>query len=211
MVLSPMPRGGTLITRIRLTSSAGFATRRRKADHILDLAPAVEALRPHQAVGHAGAHEGFLQQAGLGVGAVHHGKIIGCRLCRDAEVLLDGIHHVRRLRRMSSAASYRTILLPLPRSVNRCLGVRLWLRSITGGRHPARSGWSGSSAPAGSSALREILLEAQHVAVIRPAPAVDGLVFIADHEDVVDDTKKAAAAARTGARLVSWNSSTSTC
>ena len=34
-------------------------------------------------------------------------------------------------------------------------------------------------------ALGEILLEAQHVAVICAAPAVDGLIFIAHHEDVV--------------------------
>ena len=33
--------------------------------------------------------------------------------------------------------------------------------------------------------VREILFEALHVAVIRAAPAVDGLVFIAHHEDVV--------------------------
>ncbi len=31
---------------------------------------------------------------------------------------------------------------------------------------------------------REILLEAQHIAVVGPTPAIDGLVLVADHEDI---------------------------
>ena len=44
-------------------------------DHVLDLAPPVEALRPDQPVGQPGAQEGLFQQAGLGVGAVHHREV----------------------------------------------------------------------------------------------------------------------------------------
>jgi len=44
---------------------------------VADLAPVVEAGRPDQAVGHPGPAEGFLQGAGLGVGAVHDRALAG--------------------------------------------------------------------------------------------------------------------------------------
>ena len=57
----------------------GVVHQAQVGDDILDLAPPVEALGPHQLVGQPGAQEGLFQQAGLGVGAVHHGEIARLR------------------------------------------------------------------------------------------------------------------------------------
>ncbi len=46
-------------------------------DDVFDLAAAIKFLRSHQPIGKAGLQEGFFEQAGLGVGAVHHGAVAG--------------------------------------------------------------------------------------------------------------------------------------
>ncbi len=46
-------------------------------DHVFDFAPFVELGGTDETVGHVGAHEGFFEDAGLGVGAVHDGDVAG--------------------------------------------------------------------------------------------------------------------------------------
>ncbi len=73
----------------------GVGHQAQEGDHILDLAPAIKALCPDQAVRDARVHQSFFDDAGLGVGAVHHGKVVGAGLA-GFEVLGDGVHHKGR-------------------------------------------------------------------------------------------------------------------
>ena len=77
MLLSPMPRCGTLMMRRRLTVSSWVLDEPEIGDDVLDLFAFVETCPGHQLIGHAVADEGFFQHAGLGVGAVHYREVAG--------------------------------------------------------------------------------------------------------------------------------------
>ncbi len=70
-----MPRGGTLSDARQADLIAGVVRQAQISDDVLDLPATVEALRPDQLVGQVGVQESLFKEAGLGVGAVHHGKV----------------------------------------------------------------------------------------------------------------------------------------
>ena len=153
-------------------------------DDILDLPPPVKPLGPHQPVGQAGLQKGLFQQAGLGVGAVHHGAVARLGLLASHQAG-DGIHHegglgviVERL-----VIGYFVARAALGKQVL-AAAVRVAVDHCHGG---IQDGLLGAVVLLQQDHLciREILFEALDVAIIRPAPAVDGLVRIPNHEDVV--------------------------
>ncbi len=86
-----MPRGGTLMTRSRLASSRGVVDQAQEGDHVLDFAAPVESLRADQPIGEPRLQEGFLEQAGHGIGAIHHRAFARLELAAGDQ-LRDRIH-----------------------------------------------------------------------------------------------------------------------
>ena len=76
-VLAPMPRRRHIDDAVEANGIGRIMHQSQIGDQILDFAPFVELGRADQAVGHVGPHKRFFKDAGLGVGAVHDGKIAG--------------------------------------------------------------------------------------------------------------------------------------
>ncbi len=70
----------------------GVVGQAQVGDHVFDFAASVEALRADQPIGQAGLQEGFFQQAGLGVGAIHDGALARLELLAGDQ-LRDGIYN----------------------------------------------------------------------------------------------------------------------
>ena len=161
----------------------GVHQRAHVGDQVLDLLALIEALAAVDPVGRAAPHEGLLKHAGLGVGAIEH---------RDAAGGLPACDQ------LSGHGGDEGGLVPLVHGVvqRHALAVprlgpeRLLLAAPVVGDHLV----GGVQYVAGGAvvllqldghALREVLLEVQYVAQVRAAPAVDGLVVVAHHAQVV--------------------------
>ncbi len=70
----------------------GVMGQAQEGDDVLDLAAPVEPLRTDKAVRQPRLEEGFLDQAGLRIGAIHHRAIASFELARGNQ-LGDRIHH----------------------------------------------------------------------------------------------------------------------
>ncbi len=144
----------------------------QEGNYVLDLAPPVKAQRADQAVGQPGAQEGFFQQARLGIGAVHDGKIAAARLAA-VNPLANGIHHkggfsvfVHRLVQHNAFA--------MPALGEQVLGraVKVAVDHCAGGVQHGL-GRAVILFEQNFPAFGVVLLEAQHIAVVCAAPAVD--------------------------------------
>ena len=141
-------------------------------EHVLDLAPVVEAQAADQLIRDAAPQEHFLEGAGLRVGAVEHGAF-GERDPLAPDELLDlGADRERLLALVVDGDEPH-------RFTDALLGPELLLRRARCccGSPRARcresAAWSGSSARGSRFRIREVVLEGQDVAHVRAAEAVD--------------------------------------
>ncbi len=156
----------------------------QKTDHVFDFLAAVKTLRSDQAVGQTGVHKSFFDHAGLGVGAVHDRKIIRAGLA-GADVLLDGIHHEGGLCNVIRGHVLDD-LVALAAVGEEVLGsaVAIAVNDLASGiQH--RLGGAVVLFQQDLLTFWKILFKTLHVAVIRAAPAINALVFIPHHEDVM--------------------------
>ena len=152
-------------------------------EHILDLLALIETRRADQLVFHMAQHTRLFQRAALRIGAVHHRHIaqpkraaahqpfnliqhIG-RLFRLVIGLIDG--HGRALAVLGVQPFGRAIAVVGDHRV-RHIQNRLRAAVILLQQHHAR--------------LRIILTKAHHIAIVRAAKAVDGLILVAHHKQV---------------------------
>ena len=150
----------------------------QEGDHILDFAPAVEPLRAHQPVGQPRLQEGFFNDAGLRVGAVHHGAVAGLELLAGDE-LGDGVHDKGCL----AVIIERFIVddLVARAAVREEFFLPAVVRLVDDSHGRVEDGLLRAVVLLEQDDLRagEVLLEALHVAVVRAAPAVHGVM----HDD----------------------------
>ena len=154
-----------------------------EGDYVLHLTPSVETLRPHKAIAQPHPPESFFQKARLRVGAIHD-----CKRPRGYFLVgngfLDGTHdHIRffavvlsnqevdlfTFRRVGEEFLGSTVAVMVDNrhgTIQNCLRGAVVLLEQDG------------------FCVFEVLLEAQDVAIIRAAPAVDALVFVTDHIEV---------------------------
>ena len=182
-VVSPMPRLGTLSTRLSDTSSAGFDDGTQVGERVLDLAPVVEARAADDLVGDADSHELLLEHPGLRVRAVEDGDVAPAAVAVVVQPR-DLLRHPARLVALVlgvvaddrlAAALVGPQLLRLAAQVvgdDRVGGVEDRLgRAVVLVEHDHRG-------------VGERLLELEDVADVRAAEPVDRLVGVADHADV---------------------------
>jgi len=169
----------------------GIVNQTQEGNHILHLAPSVKALSADQSVAEALAPEGFLQQARLSVGAVHHGKGAGVLLL-GADSVLHGLHDVFGFLFVIRGGEQLDFLaLPL-------LGKQLFARAVgvaVNHRHGSVQDALGRAVvlfQQNGLGVLEVALKALDVAIIRAAPAVDRLVFIANHIQIAVLLRQAA-------------------
>jgi hypothetical protein len=179
----------------------------QEGQQVLDLPAGVEAGGPHQPVGEAGADEGLFQRAGLGVGPVHHREVTGAGLARQGQAR-DGVHDVLGL-------FFRVVGLvdddfgPVPPVGEQFLGGPVGVVADDGlGDVQNRLGGAVVLLQQVGGQVGEVFPQAGDVAVVGAAPAVDGLVLVGDDEEVAVAGRQSFEEGRTGAMLVSWNSST---
>ena len=150
-------------------------------DHVLDFAPPVKSLGAHQTVGHSAIEEGIFKQTGLCIGSIKDREIPALRVA-IVDQLLDGVRH---------KAGFVPVILGLIQAdelTGTTVGEELLgCAVLIAVDHAARSVQDVLNGAVvlfqqDLLALGIILLELQNIAVIRAAPAVNGLVFIADGE-----------------------------
>ena len=162
----------------------GRVDQRAQIGHdVLDLAAIVELRRAVDAVGQARAHKHFFHNAALRVHAVEDGDI--AVILAGLAHLADAVAHPGRLlalvarvkkRDRRSLAQLRPQLFLLAAFVMRDNVVRR-VEDVGGGAVILFE--------LDNAAVREILLEFQNVADIRAAPAIDGLIVVADDAHVM--------------------------
>ena len=155
----------------------------QKGQQVLDLPAGVEAGGVHQPVRDASMDKGLFQCAGLGIGSVHH--------CAVAEVDLachgqtgNGVHNVLGF-------FFRVVglvdddFVPVPPVGERFLGSPVGVVANDGmGDVQNRLGGAVVLLQQVGDQVRKVFLHAGNVAVVGTSPAVDGLVLVANNEEV---------------------------
>ena len=162
----------------------GVMDQAQVGQQVLDLAPFVEAYPAHQRVGHSRVDEGLFHGAGLRVGAVHDGEVFIIQTAVTAQ-LPDALQHFAGFIALIKGFEYRRPLASTQ------LGMQGFGPTIA------------IAVDDGAGHIQDILrtavilleqdhrrlaiglLETQYIAVVGAAKGVDGLIFVADHKDVV--------------------------
>ena len=177
-----MPRAGVLMMRSRLMVSCGLSRTLQIRDDVLDFGALVETEAADHDVLASVAPQGFFNLSRLGVGAIQHRDVL-LRIARHVRFDLVGdpqgfVFGVGSFVQRDLVALAR--LGPEPFAD--ALGV---VGDHGAGGFQDVLGRAVVLLQADGDRARKIALEVEDVADIRPAPAVDGLVLVADHGDVV--------------------------
>ena len=157
-------------------------------DQILDLLALVEALAAVNPVLGATPHEGLLKHAGLGVGAVQHGNVAG--VVAVSYQLLGHLQYEGGLVPLVHGVVQRDALAPVVLGPQRLLLAALVVGDDLVGGVQYVAGGAVVLLQLDGHALGEVLFEIQYVPKVRPAPAVDGLVVVAHHTQVMPVTSQ---------------------
>ena len=178
-----MPRAGVLMMRSRLIESCGLTRTFRYARYVLHFGALIETEAADHDVLAPVAPQRFFNLPRLRIGAIQHRHAILGILRASALSILSAIHSASF---SASGASYSVIFSPSPASVHSHLPMRsVLLRDHGAGGFQDVFGRAVILLQADDHGARKIALEIQNVADVRAAPAVDRLILVAHHGDVV--------------------------
>ena len=183
MVRAPMPRAGLLMMRAQAQVIGRVVDHAQVGQHILDLRPIEEPSAADDAVGDAVALEGVLHGVGLGVHPVEHRVVLPLPPLLNAGDDLGG-HILRLVRLVHRHIQADLIPCPLLRPQLLALAPLVVLDDGVGCVQDVLGGAVVLLQPDDPSAL-VLLLEGEDILNGSAAEAINGLVVVAHHADVL--------------------------
>jgi len=176
--------GGDVDDALESDGVGGVRDEAEVGEDVFDFAAGVEAGAADDAIGDATSEEGLLDDAGLGVGAIHDGDVAGAPVAfRDVsfDLLGDEISFVGfGVGLVNDGVDALVVVGPE-------LLVDAFGSAVDDGVGDAEDGFGGAVVlfETNDGGVREVTLEVEDVADVGGAPGVDGLVGVADDGEVV--------------------------